>query len=60
MCGIACSARGVIADGDELWRPFISILGLAETTLPAVAVDAISLANDADVVVTGGGRRCPW
>jgi hypothetical protein len=31
-------------------------LGLAET-LPAVAVDAISFANDAEVVVTGGGRR---
>lgn len=48
-----------VADIDEtLLSPFMSILGLTEI-VPAVAVEAISLAKDAEVVVTGGGRRWP-
>jgi hypothetical protein len=59
MWGIACSARGVVEVGETLWIPFIRIFGL-DDIVAEVAVEAISLAKEAEVVVTGGGRRWPW
>lgn len=57
ICGIAWwTTRGAADVGETLWSPFIRTFGLTEM-VPAVAVDAISLAKDAEVVVTGGGRR---
>jgi hypothetical protein len=49
----------VVEVGETLCIPFIKIFGL-EDIVPEVAVEAISLAKEAEVVVTGGGRRWPW
>lgn len=49
----------VTGAGDWLLIQLISNFGLLEI-VPAAAVDAISLAKEDEVVVTTGGRRCPW
>lgn len=55
ICGVLGFVEGA---GDWLLIQLMSSFGLLEI-VPAAAVDAISLANDEDVVVTTGGRRWP-